>query len=801
MKSTKKGSHRGTKYSVSQIERNLEKAMNLVQQGKLRQAETAYREVLTYSPGNVEAIHLLGVIALQTHRAARAVEFFRQAITLDESVRSYHNNLGQALHEVGKHEEAVISFEKAIDIDPNYATAYFNRGIALRTLGQFDKALASYDKALALDPHDAEAHNNRGLVLEELGRLNESLTSYDKAVQQRQDFSEAHCNRGNVLKRTGMLFKALDSYDRAIFLRPDSAEAHCGRGIVLAEIKRFDDALLSYDRAIRLKSTYADAHFNRGIALQSLLRFEDALQSFQRAIQIKPDFSKAWFNLGNICFEMNQGAEAIKALDKAAELEPKDSFARFGSCLAELPILYRTEEDIVKSRETYARKLRRLCEDYDAGLLTGDLAGAIATRPPFLLAYQGYCDRELQRTYGSLACEITRRAFEAPTLPGPPASGEPVRVGFVSSFFFNHSNWKIPIKGWMSQLDRRRFRIFGYQLGDVSDAETEEAAALCDRFARGLRTVADGRGAILADAPHVLIYPGLFMDRLSQQLAAERLAPVQCNSLGHPETSGMPTVDYFLSSDLMEPPDASAHYTEQLVRLPNLSIYYTPTPVTKLIRSREDFGLRPAATIFWCGQSLFKFLPQFDGVFAEIAARVENCQFVFLQYPDSQNVTEDFKQRLDRAFYAKGLNHVDHCVVLPRLNYAEFIAAIGQCDVVLDSIGWSGFNSTLESREFDLPIVAFQGSLMRGRHSAAILRRMGIPDMIATTIDDYVSIAVNLANNPEKRASMSRRFAENKHKLYREKSCVEALEDFLDRVGRNRELPTSYPLPKVSSKE
>ena len=275
------------------------------------------------------------------------------------------------------------------------------------------------------------------------------------------------------------------------------------------------------------------------------------------------------------------------------------------------------------------------------------------------------------------------------------------------------------------------------------------------------------------------------MEELTLQLAAQRLAPVQCSSFGHPETSGMPTVDFYISSDLMEPEEASAHYSEKLIRLPNLSIYYTEQPAQVVVRKRSEFYLRSDATVFWCGQSLFKYLPQYDFVFANIAARVDNCQFLFIQHFGSSEVTKQFIERLDRAFKLIGLDFSRYCVFLPRLNSDGFINAIGQCDLILDSIGWSGFNSSLESLECNLPIVTIQGPLMRGRHTAAILQMMDVLDTIATTIDDYVSIAVKLATNPAIRTAISCSIADAKHRLYHDRSCVSALEDFLENVARH----------------
>src|SRR5689334_1246724 len=200
--------------------------------------------------------------------------------------------------------------------------------------------------------------------------------------------------------------------------------------------------------------------------------------------------------------------------------------------------------------------------------------------------------------------------FPSPRLLPAAAPDEPVRLGIVSGFFRRHSNWKVPIAGWLRGLDRKRFRIFAYHTGVERDAETDVAAALCERFIQGPRPLAAWRDAILEDAPHVLLYPEIGMDTVTAQLAAQRLARTQCASWGHPITSGFPTIDFFLSSDLMEPPDGEAHYTETLIRLPNLSIAYVPPPARPVALDREALGLRADAVIFWCCQSLPKYLPQ-----------------------------------------------------------------------------------------------------------------------------------------------------------------------------------------------
>jgi predicted O-linked N-acetylglucosamine transferase (SPINDLY family) len=617
-----------------------------------------------------------------------------------------------------------------------------------------------------------------------LGRGEEGLESCRKAIALKPDYVEAHYNAGTALRLLGRYEDALKCFDRALALRLNYFKAHNNRGAVLEGLRRFDEALASYDRALALAPDFTEARNNRGRILIGLDRADEAIENFSIAVQVNPNDAEAWYQRGRHLLDVGRNSEAASDLARALTLRPNYAEARFAACFAELPVVYAEEGEIARQRAIYEQKLRALSKDAEAGVLQGDPVKAIGARHPFLLAYQGGDDSALQRVYGEMVSRIITRSYPPAPLPPPPAPGETIRIGIVSAFFYSHSNWKIPIKGWISQLDRKRFHVTCYHLGAMHDAQTDAAAGLCDRFVHRTLDIDGWRREILADAPHVLIYPGLLMDALSLQLAAQRLAPVQCNSWGHPETSGLPTLDYFLSSDLMEAPEADAYYTEKLVRLPNLSIYYEPVEREQVAVTREELGLRPDATVFWSGQSLFKYLPQHDDVFPRIALGSGNCQFVFLRHFGGADITKLIGARLDRAFAKYGLRAVDYCVFLDRLSQSKFVAAIGQCDVFLDSIGWSGCNSALESLSQNLPIVTVAGPMMRGRHSAAILRMMGITETIAQSVEEYVFIAARLASNLAERQALSTRIKDNQHKVYRDRACVSALEDFLERAVR-----------------
>ena len=725
-------------------------ALELHKQGRLTEAEQFYSEVLAHRPDHFDALQMLSVIKLAKGQPAEALRLISEAMRMRRPSPQILVNHGMILHALDRSEEA----------------------------------LACFDAALKQKSKFAEAHNNRGAVLAALGRHEEAVACFHKALALKTDYADAHYNLGSSLRVLGRYDEALVSLDRALLLRPDYVKALNNRGAVLEAINRLPEALACYDRALALAPGFTESRNNRGRVLLALDRADDAIDNFTAALKFNPDDAEAWYQRGRCLLEISRNEEAAADLAQALALAPGHADARFAACFAELPVIYRDESEIAQCRAAYEQKLRELLNDVERGVLKGDLIKAIGARHPFLLAYQGSNDRALQQIYGEMIGKVIARRFSPAPLPPPPAPGEPIRVGIVSSFFYRHSNWKIPIKGWISQLDRSRFHVTGYHLGAIHDEQTDAAARLCDRFVHRTLDTDGWRREILADAPHALIYPGLLMDVSSLQLAAQRLASVQCNSWGHPETSGLSTIDYFLSSDLMEPPDAQACYTEKLVRLPNLSIYYEPVAAEPVSVTREGLGLRAGATAFWSAQSLFKYLPQYDDVFVRIAQAVGDCQFVFLRHFGAPRVTQLVRERLERAFSAAGMRAEHHCVFLNRMSQSQFAAAAGLCDVFLDSIGWSGCNSALECLPQALPIVTFEGPTMRGRHSAAILRMIDVTDTIAATVDDYVAIATRLGQDTQFRQTMSSRMAENRHRLYEDRAPVIALENFLEGAVR-----------------
>jgi protein O-GlcNAc transferase len=589
--------------------------------------------------------------------------------------------------------------------------------------------------------------------------------------------------------RAGNLQQAAEIYLEVLEIQPSDIDVLNSLGAICYELGNYDMAIALFKTAIQFKPDFASAYSNLGLAFNDKGQLDDATVCYRKALSLDPNFASAYYNLGNTLMDLGSYSEARVAYNKAIESQPSFVTARWALCLSYLPIIYPDQSSIRISRRYYSEELIKL-RDTISLETPHDIkkaVEAIGSTQPFFLAYQGLNNRALQQVYGELVCKIMSAAYpQWANRPASPSksSGGPIKVGIVSGFFCKHSNWKLPIRGWIENFDKRRVNLYGYYTGNIKDKETEIARQHFTRFVEDVHSFQRLCQIIREDDLQILIYPEIGMHPLTLMLAALRLSPIQCASWGHPDTSGLPTIDYYLSSDLMEPPAGDEHYTEKLIRLPNLSVYYIPQTNPSVSVNRDTFGLRPKSILYFCCQGLYKYLPQYDEIYPRIAKRVDNCQFLFISFSKSAFVTEQFRSRLSEVYSRFGLDAAKYVTFLPHLETALYHAINALSDIYLDSIDWSGCNTTFEAISHNLPIVTLPGKLMRGRHSTAILTMMGITETIAKTLDEYIELAIRLGSDSKWRKQISEKIAANKQLVYRDKTCIIALEAFFERVVR-----------------
>lgn len=596
---------------------------------------------------------------------------------------------------------------------------------------------------------------------------------------------EPYSYLGLIAIKTNQPDAAIEYFLEAVRLKPDSPLNYTNLAGAYLQTNRIDEALLVAEKALVLNPDYSTALLSSGTALLTLDKIKEGIEKLKRFLTLNPNHIKDLVSLAERMLRDYRNKVAIAIYELILEINPKHLQARFCLCFAHLLFTYKDENEIAEARSKYENELLTLrdqCKQANLAEL-GHAASEVGFSQPFLLPYQGQDDCQLQALYGEITMRFMQACYpewEKPLPLSKQKQGNRIRVGIVTGFLYGHSNWKTHIRGWIKEINHKDFEIYGYYTQQIYEDVFFEAKTYFDKLTWGPRKLEEYCTAILEDNLDILIFPEIGMDSMTMRLATQRLAPIQCTSWGHPETSGLPTIDFFLSSALMESSKGDAYYTEKLVRLSNLSIYYEPLKVPCLKRSRADFGLREEAVLYWCCQTFIKYLPQYDEVFVKIARAVPNAQLVFIE--NVPQIAAQFRKRLYTIFARFGLKADDYCVFLPRLSSREFDAATHLMDVFLDSIGWSGCNSTLESLAHDLPIVTLPGALMRSRHTSAILALMGLESDIATSLDDYLERAINLGRNPEKRFQMRENIAKNKQKVFCDKTAVRSLENFLRNV-------------------
>jgi predicted O-linked N-acetylglucosamine transferase (SPINDLY family) len=254
---------------------------------------------------------------------------------------------------------------------------------------------------------------------------------------------------------------------------------------------------------------------------------------------------------------------------------------------------------------------------------------------------------------------------------------------------------------------------------------------------------------------------------------------VQAASWGHPETTGLPTIDYFLSAAGLEPPGAEANYSEQLVRLPNLGCWVEPEPAQARPPDLAAWGIEPGVPLLLCPGSPFKYAPEQDRVLAEIARRLGRCRLLFFSYRTGA-LSRRLQARLRAAFAAHGVEFERCARFVPWQERDAFYGLLGRADAYLDTLGFSGFNTALQAIQCGLPVVALEGRFLRGRLASGILRRIGLHELVAADEAQYVELALRLAGDPGYRDSVRARIVAQRPVLFGDAAPIRALEDFLD---------------------
>jgi len=710
-----------------------QQAMAAHQAGHWDQAEQLYRQVLHHAPGDLAVLHPLAWVRFQRGDIQGGTHAMAQLVAAKPDHAHLRADLAHMLSASGQLEQAVEQFHTALRLDPTRMETHFNLGNALNQLGQHAQAIDSYRAAASLSPSDPEIYLNLGLAYKALHQLSNARQAYEQALRLRPDYADAWVNLGTIYKDEGELPQAETCYQRALQADPRSSRAYN----------------------------------NLGSLRQKQGNLPEAVRYFQQALQLTPDYALAYSNLAKSLEAQGLIHPAWQAYEQALRRVPNDVLA-IQSALA-LPVIVESPEQLELSRQRMERCLTEL-EGRELNIV--DPVESIGT-PTFYLAYQGRNDRDLQVRVSRLLRRATPALqYTAPHI-GRPRQSQRIRIGFISKHFYNHTIGKLNA-GLIARLPRDRFEVVVCDLAGRDDETAQAIRASADAAVRTSRPWIQARTELAGLALDVAFYTDIGMEPLAYYLAHARLAPIQCVTWGHPLTTGISTVDYFISSEHLETANAEQHYSEQLVRLPHLANYYYRPQSAGLSRARPRAGFDAEDHLYVCPQSLFKLHPDNDHVFGEILRRDARALIVMLAGQEPQ-WTELLRARWQRTLGARA----ERIRFVPRCPLPEFQQLLADADVLLDPLHFGGGDTSYEGFAVGTPIVTLPGEFLRSRITYALYQAMGMDDCIAQNSEQYVELAVRAATDHAWRHQLRQTILERNAAIYESDAGVLQLADFL----------------------
>jgi protein O-GlcNAc transferase len=645
-------------------------------------------------------------------------------------------------HQAGDICQAEQLYRQVLEANPRHADAWCFLGAACQAQGKLAEAEASYQRAVAIAPTYGSAHNCLGVLRAQQKRLTEAIASFDLALRSEPENPEYHYNLGLALNESGKHEQAKLHFRQALRCRPDYPEAWNDLGSALVMTDSFDAAVVSFQQALRLRPDFAQAHSNLAKALQSQGNLDDAVRHCQQALTFKPDFAEAHHNLGFALLEQGRLKLAMASFERALQVQPELEAARWNHLFC---MNYDPDADPDAVFAEHCRWGRRQLSVVSCQLSERKAQTGMSVPPVINGNPQSTTDN----------CQLTTDNYFDPE--------RRLRVGFVSPDLRNHALTRY-FEPVLANLDPRLFETFCYAEVAHPDAVTRHLQSLAAGWRWTCRlTDAEVAQSIRNDRINILV--DLAGHTRDSRLAvfAHKPAPIQVSWLGYMNTTGLTTVDYRLTDEVLDPlsggskhssdtghrtPDSGQIYdTEELVRLPGGICCFAPPKdapeVTALPAQSRGF------VTFGSLNNLFKLNHKVFDLWTQVLNSVPAAKLLMFH----DKLTGAARDNICKEFTNRGID--SNRLLLRHGSCAPgYLGVYGEIDISLDVFPCTGGVTTCESLWMGVPVVSLCGVRPASRNSAAILTRIGLEDWAVQTPEEYIECALRWASDPGNLAAL-----------------------------------------------
>jgi predicted O-linked N-acetylglucosamine transferase (SPINDLY family) len=733
--------------------------ISLYSDGKIIEAIEATEQLNKEYPNVPILFNILGVCYKSLQQLDVAVKMFKTALKIKRDYAEAHKNLGITLKDLGNFEEAILSLKQAINMNPNYIDAHYNLAATYTDLGKLNDAQESYQKVIELNPSITEAHNNLANILKELGHLEAALESYQNAFNLNPNSPEIHNNIANTLKDLGQLENALESYEKALKLNPKFAEAYYNKGIVLKKLRKLDDAVVDFKNAISNRPDFAEAYNNLGSALHALGQTNEAIQYCEKALSINPNYAEGYNNFGNIFKDLRRSNAAKKYYEKAIEIKPD-----YAEAIVNLASIYSDKKNRIKALQLYEKAY-----EIDSGM--DFLIGDILNTKMNLCIWDSFSSEIDELVNGISNKQKTIGPFPLLSIVDNPLFQLKSSTTFVDFYypknnvlsdahsFPNHSKIKIgyfsadfkqhPVATLTAELyelhDRSQFEVHAFSFGpDTNDEMNLRIKAGVDYFHNVINF--SHKDVVNLSRHHeidIAVDLGGFTAKSRTEIFAMSAAAIQISYIGYLGTMGAEYYDYLIADEIMIPEENQQFFSEKIVYLPSFQVNDSKETPPDIYFSRKDLGLPEDGFVFCCFNNTYKITPHTFDSWARILSEVDKS--VLMIY-----VNNEFSQKnLIKEIIARGIDP-KRLVFGDSLPRPEYLARYRVADLFLDTAPYNAGTTASDALRMGLPVLTVKGNAYPSRMASSILNAVNLPELITHSQEEYESLAIDLANNPDK---------------------------------------------------
>jgi len=745
------------------IDEAIQLAIRHHQAGNLQQAENVYKEILKSHPNNFYALQYLGVLNIQYGKYDSAIEYIEKALQANPNDSHAYYNYGIALGAKGQIDEALNCYQKAIQLNPNNSDAYANLGIIYKVKGQLDKAISTFEKAIQLNPNLFTAYYSLGLTYHEKGLLDNAIDYYLRALQMNNNLPDLCYQLGLAFQEKEQFNFAIDYYQKAIQLNPNHYAAYNNLGIILKEHGSIKEAITSYNKAMQINPNVAFIHNNLGDAFYQKGNIEDAIDSYERALQIDPTLTSAYNNLGNAFAKRGEFDKAIIYYEKAT-LSSRNAFEAYNNLGIALYHKGQLHEAIshferaLSINQNYSNAYTSLAMALKDKALYDEaekhLRHALQLNPNSsdtysnLLFYMNYNPRYTSRDIFIEHLhfqELFAQPLYSKQLPhsNDRSISRRLKIGYVSPDFRKHSVAYF-IESVLREHNREGFEVFCYSDVVNRDSVTQRIQECSDQW-HIIVGISDDVVTELIHKDQIDILIDLTGHTGSNRmlLFARRPAPIQITWVGYPATTGLSTIDYKIIDRYTDPPGVTEQeYTEELLRLSESFLCYLPDPDSPTVSILPR--LTSGHITFGSLNNVAKISTEIVTLWAQILKKVPHSRLILKSKNFSDTRACDY---LIDMFIRKGIVAESIELLLAEPSTRGHLNVYNRIDIGLDTFPYHGTTTTCEAMWMGVPIITLRGNTYASRVGGSLLSNIGLSELIATTGNDYIEIAVHLAND------------------------------------------------------